>query len=238
MNATAFIFARGGSKGVKQKNIYPVAGKPLIAHSIASAMASKSVGRVVVSTDDALIAEAARANGADILERPAELATDTTPEIMAWRHAIDSFPALFTGSNAQPFISLPATSPLRAPEDVDAAVAKFRSHPCDIIFGISPSHRNPFLNMVMIDDQDLINIVIPGSAAVRRQDVPEIYDVTTCVYVGDACYIKSCTRLMEGRVGYSIIPTERALDIDTPYDIHLAELLLTHPYRRYNKAKP
>jgi CMP-N-acetylneuraminic acid synthetase len=238
MSTTAFIFARGGSKGVKHKNIYPVAGKPLIAHSITSALASKSVGRVVVSTDDELIAEAARAFGADILERPAELATDTTPEIMAWRHAIDSFPALFTGSGMQPFISLPATSPLRASEDIDAALARFRSHPCDILFGISPSHRNPYLNMVAINEQSLINIVIPGSAAVRRQEVPDIYDVTTCVYVGHVAYIQSCIRLMEGRVGYTIIPTERALDIDTPYDIHLAELLLNHPYRPTDKGQP
>lgn len=238
MSATAFIFARGGSKGVKHKNIYQVAGKPLIAHSIESALASQSVSRVVVSTDDILIADAARAFGADILERPSELAGDATPEIMAWRHAIDCFPTLFTGSGAQPFISLPATSPLRAPEDVDAAVARFHSHPCDVLFGISRAHRNPHLNMVTIDECGFIKIAIPGSAAVRRQDVPEMYDVTTCVYVGGATYIQSCTRLMEGRVGFVFIPPERALDIDTSYDIHLAELLLSYPYLTTDKAKP
>jgi CMP-N-acetylneuraminic acid synthetase len=231
MSATAFIFARGGSKGVKNKNIFPVAGKPLIAHSIASAVASSTVGRVIVSTDDAQIAAAARAYGAQVLERPVELAGDTTPEIMAWRHAIDSFQELFTGPEAQPFISLPATSPLRAPQDVDAAMARFRSHACDVLFGISPAHRNPYLNMVTINEHDLINIAIPGSSAIRRQDVLQMYDVTTCVYVGDASYIQSCTRLMEGRVGYVVIPPERALDIDTYYDLHLAELMLTHPYK-------
>lgn len=230
MRVTAFIFARGGSKGVKHKNIVPVAGKPLIAHSIASALASESVGRVVVSTDDPLIADAARAHGAEVLERPSGLAGDTTPEIMAWRHAIDSFPDLFTGPGKQPFISLPATSPLRAPQDIDAAVTKFRSHPCDVLFGVSPAHRNPHLNMVTIGDDGFIRIAIAGSAAVRRQDVPDMFDVTTCVYVGDAAYIQSCSRLMEGRVGYVMIPPERALDIDTPYDIHLAGLLLGHPF--------
>ena len=230
MSLAAFIFARGGSKGVKNKNIYPLAGKPLIAHSIASALASRSVDRVIVSTDDATIAAAAREHGAEVLARPAELAQDATPEIQAWRHAIDSFPQLFNGAGAQPFISLPATSPLRAPEDVDAAVEKFRSHPCDVLFGISPAHRNPYLNMVTIDDQGFIRIAMAGSAAVRRQDVPDMYDVTTCVYVGDATYIQSCTRLMEGRVGHVVIPPERALDIDTHYDLHLAQLMLTHPY--------
>ncbi|MCW5236775.1 acylneuraminate cytidylyltransferase family protein [Verminephrobacter eiseniae] len=231
MNATAFIFARGGSKGVKNKNIYPVAGKPLIAHGIASALASQSVGRVVVSTDDAQIAAVAREHGAQVLERPAALAGDTAPELLAWRHAIDSFPQLFTGPAAQPFISLPATSPLRAAQDVDAAIAKFRSHPCDILFGISPARRNPYLNMVTIDAQGFIEIAIPGSTATRRQDVPEMYEVTTCVYVGDASYIQSCTRLMQGRVGHVVIPPERALDIDSYYDMHLAQWLLTQPYQ-------
>ncbi len=227
---TAFIFARGGSKGIPKKNITPVAGKPLIAHSILTALKSESVGRIVVSTDDTKIADAAKQFGAEILMRPAELAVDTTPEILAWRHAIDSFPQLFSGSTAQPFISLPATSPLRAPQDIDAAVKKFASGTCDILFGISPAHRNPHLNMVTIDAQDHIHIAISGSNAVRRQDVPDMYDVTTCVYVGHASYIQSCSKLMEGRVGYITIPAERALDIDTHYDLHLAELLINNPY--------
>lgn len=238
MNATAFIFARGGSKGVKNKNIYPIAGKPLIAHSIASALASQSIGRIVVSTDDAEIARVARAYGVDVLDRPANLAEDATPEILAWRHAIDCFPEIFTANEAQPFISLPATSPLRSSQDVDAALARFYEHPCDVLFGISPAHRNPYLNMVTVNAQGFIEIATPGSTAVRRQDVPTMYDVTTCVYVGHANYIKSCAKLMEGRVGYVVIPPERALDIDTYYDLHLAQLLLTHPYHPSGQDRP
>jgi CMP-N-acetylneuraminic acid synthetase len=231
---TAFIFARGGSKGVKDKNIFPVAGKPLIAHSIASALASKSVGRVVVSTDDAKIARAAKDHGAEVLDRPAELAADATPEVLAWRHAVESFPALFTGENAQPFVSLPATSPLRAPEDVDRALEKFRKTPCDILFSITPSARNPYLNMVKIGADDLITIAIDGSSAKRRQDVPEMFDITTCVYVATSAHVLNCarlgTRLIDGRVGYVIIPPERALDIDNHFDLHLAELMLSRPF--------
>ncbi len=226
----AFIFARGGSKGVKQKNIMPVAGKPLIAHSIESALASKFVDQVIVSTDDAAIADVSKKYGADVLQRPAELASDTASEILSWRHAIDSFPELFK-DRKQPFISLPATSPLRASEDVDAAITKFAEGKCDVLFGISPAHRNPYLNMVVVDDNDLIAIAMSGSSAVRRQDVPAMYDVTTCVYVADSKYVQSCAKLMEGRVGYVRIPPERALDIDTYYDLHLAELLLSQPFK-------
>lgn len=228
--SAAFIFARGGSKGVKHKNIFPVAGKPLIAHSILSALASRSVDRVIVSTDDERIADTAREWGAEVLDRPAGLAGDATPELLAWRHAIDSFPALFTGPDSQPFISLPATSPLRSPQDVDAAIGRFLGHPCDVLFGITPAHRNPYLNMVTVDADGLISIATPGSSAVRRQDVPDMYDVTTCVYVGRPDYLRTCSRLMEGRVGHVMIPAQRALDIDNHYDLHLAGLLLSHPF--------
>lgn len=237
MNYTAFIFARGGSKGVPGKNLYPVAGKPLIAHSIHSALASRSVGHVVVSTDDERIADAARRHGAQVLARPAKLAEDATPELLAWRHAIDSFPSLFDRPDPQPFISLPATAPLRAPQDVDAAVARFQEGACDVLFGISPAHRNPYLNMVTVDPAGLLRLVIPSTAA-RRQDVPEVYDVTTCVYIGNAGYLRTCNRLMEGRVGHVVIPPERALDIDTPFDLYLAELMLTHPYLPKQKVNP
>jgi N-acylneuraminate cytidylyltransferase len=232
---TAFIFARGGSKGVRNKNIVQVAGKPLLAYSIASALRSRSISKVVVSTEDARIAAAARAHGAEVLDRPAELAADHTPEVLAWRHAVESFPGLFAGPEPQPFISLPATSPLRAPEDVDAAVEKLRGTGCDIVFGITPSSRNPYLNMVVIGPDDLIRIAIDGSSAKRRQDLPEMYDITTCVYAARAAHVLGCarkgTRLIDGRVGYVVIPPERALDIDTHFDVHLAELLLSRPYR-------
>ncbi|MBI1861052.1 MAG: hypothetical protein HYR96_09070, partial [Deltaproteobacteria bacterium] len=86
----ALIFARGGSKGVKNKNIRSVNGKPLIAHSIACALGSRWVGRVIVSTDSAEIGAVARQSGAEVLERPKELASDAVPELLAWRHAIET----------------------------------------------------------------------------------------------------------------------------------------------------
>ena len=228
--STAFIFARGGSKGVKNKNIRLVGGKPLIAHSIACALASRHVSRVIVSTDSEEIAKVAGQYGGEALMRPAQLAADDSPEILAWRHAIESFPEVFSGQESL-FISLPATSPLRSPADVDAAVERFRKKDCDIVFGISPSQRNPYLNMVTIGEDDLIRIAISGSSAVRRQDVPDVYDITTCVYVTSPAYVQTCGRLIEGRVGHIRIPVERALDIDTEFDLHVADLMMTHPFK-------
>jgi CMP-N-acetylneuraminic acid synthetase len=228
---TAFIFARGGSKGIRDKNIRSVAGKPLIAHSIACALASRTVSRVMVSTDSRDIATAARAHGAEVLERPAPLASDDSPELLAWKHAVTES-GVFGAGGQDVFLSLPATSPLRSPADVDGAVGKFRAGGCDILFGITPSKRSPYLNMVAIGADGLIRVVIEGSSAYRRQDVPDVYDITTSVYVSTPDYVLACQgRLSDGKVGHVIIPPERSLDIDEPFDLHLAGLLLKHPFR-------
>ncbi len=224
----AFIFARGGSRGVKDKNIRLVGGKPLIAHSIESAFASKYISEVIVSTDSEKIAAVAKNYGAKLLMRPGDLARDKSPELLAWKHAIASNLDLL--KNTSTFISLPATSPLRSVQDINAAIEKYQQNQCDILFGICQSHRNPYLNMVSITDENLIEVVNDGSDAFRRQDVPQVYDVTTCVYVGDIEYIMSCEKLMQGRVGYLEIPVERSLDIDTEYDLYLANLILTNPF--------
>lgn len=112
MRNIAFIFARGGSKGLPGKNIKPLAGKPLVTYSIETAQRCSSIECVFVSTDDADIASVARESGATVIVRPAELATDTSPEWLSWRHAIEwveSHHGKFDG-----FVSLPATSPLRS----------------------------------------------------------------------------------------------------------------------------
>lgn len=224
---TAFIFARGGSKGVKDKNIRVIGGKPLIAHSIISALKSRYINNVVVSTDSEKIANVAQEYGAKILARPESLAADDTPEILAWRHAIEESEEALEN---QSFISLPATSPLRAAEDIDNAIEKFYEKKCDVLFGITDAHRNPYLNMVYIDKNDFLKIAIDGSSAVRRQDVPEMYDITTCIYVASVAYVQNCTRLIDGNVGYVKIPVQRSIDIDTEYDLHCANLMLKFPF--------
>jgi N-acylneuraminate cytidylyltransferase len=226
----AFIFARGGSKGIRDKNTQPAGGKPLIAHAISCALESQHIARVIVSTDSKKIASVAQSCGAEILMRPSALATDISAEILAWRHAIETYADHFKQPGTV-FISLPATSPLRICKNIDDAIARHANKDCDIVFGITPSHRNPYLNMATINDADHIELVIKGKNAVRRQDVPPVYDITTCIYVASASYIQQCNSLMDGRVGYVKIAAEHALDIDTPFDLYLADLMLTHPFK-------
>lgn len=242
-NLTACIFARGGSKGVPRKNIREVGGKPLIAWSIACALRSRSVGRVVVSTDDAEIADIARRHGAETpFIRPAELATDAAPELLAWRHAIETLRAL-EGDDARinPFISTPATSPLRAPEDVDAAVDAFLAlreagRSPDLMLTVTPAQRHPAFNMVVDGADGWVRLAQTAAdgAPTRRQDAPPLYDVSTLVYVADPDYLLTTPSLLAGRVARVVAPQERALDIDTEFDLHLADLLMStrHPGER------
>lgn len=218
----AFIFARGGSKGVPRKNVRPLGGLPLIAWSIRCAQACGIFQRIVVSTDDAEIAEVARAHGADVpFMRPAHLALDTTPEWEAWRHAVSTLPGV------DRFVSLPATAPLRSPDDVIAAVRRYQEGAWDTVLAVTPAHRHPSFNMVHLHADGRAHLLMPaGPGIARRQDVPPAYDLTTVVYVTTPRYIMQANGLFDGRVGTIMVPRERAVDIDDEVDFAVAEALL------------
>ncbi len=224
----AFVFARGGSKGVPGKNIRPLAGKPLIAHAIATGLATPGIDRVVVSTDDEAIAAAARAAGAEVpFMRPVELARDSSPEWLAWRHAIEELNRLDPGRPVGTFVSLPATSPLRAVEDVTNCLDVFRRGDSDVVITVRPAARSPYFNMIRADDAGYAEIAVrPPAAIARRQDAPKLYDITTVAYVARPDFIVRANGIFEGRVRFTEVPEDRSLDIDTEYDFELAEFLI------------
>ncbi len=223
----AFVFARGGSKGVPRKNVRLLDGKPLIAHSIEVGLATPGVETVVVSTDDEEIASVARACGAEVpFMRPAELAQDHSPEWLAWRHAISWFVA--ERGSFDCFVSLPATSPFRSVEDVLACIAKLRADPAtDVVITVTDANRSPYFNMVHLDEGQHATIVIPpkDGGIVRRQDAPPVYDMTTVAYAARPKFVETADRLFAGKVSAVLVPGERAADIDTELDFKMAEAL-------------
>ncbi|MEM7209866.1 MAG: acylneuraminate cytidylyltransferase family protein [Pseudomonadota bacterium] len=226
----AFIFARGGSKGVPHKNIRMLAGKPLIAYSIDVARQSASIERVVVSTDDQEIARVAREHGADVpFIRPSNLAQDNSSELDAWKHAVVSTEQLM-GERIETFISLPATSPLRSVEDVERCIAEYDRGIFDIVVTIKEAARSPWFNMLKKIDDDrygLVNASPENELLVRRQDAPVVYDMTTVAYVAKRDYVMKTDSVLGGCVGAVLIPEHRALDIDTMHDFEVAELMLS-----------
>ncbi|CAM3815290.1 cytidylyltransferase domain-containing protein [Vibrio aerogenes] len=225
MKYFAFIFARGGSKGLPGKNIKPLAGKPLLEYSIDTAQAAPSVARVFVSTDDKEIAAVAKNAGAIVIDRPVELATDQSPEWLSWRHAVEWASQHYGEFDG--FVSLPATSPLRSVDDVEHAIEKLQSQDADICISVTPSSRSPYFNMVKANESDLMELVIqPDNEVCRRQDVPEVFDITTVVYVTTPAFVMNHYGLFSGKVASIEVPKSRAVDIDDIYDFHLAEAIL------------
>jgi len=225
MKIFSFVFARGGSKGVPGKNIRVLAGKPLLAHSIDLAKSIPKIQEVFVSTDDESIAAVARKHGAEVIFRPVELAQDDSPEWLAWRHAVDW--AEKEKGPFEVFVSLPTTSPLRNGADVNACIEKLDTE-TDIVVTITKTNRSPWFNMVRLTDKGYVRVLFQGEKTyVRRQDVPEAFDMTTVAYVARPQYIHTSNGVFDGRVKAVLIPEERSLDIDTENDLEFAAFMIT-----------
>lgn len=223
MTTFAFVFARGGSKGLPGKNIRPLGGIPLLAHSIRVARQVSQIQRIFVSTDDPEIAAVAKSSGADLIHRPAELCTDGAPEWLAWRHAVQTLSR--QGLAFDTFISLPATAPLRNAQDVQGCL-DLLDETTDVVITVTPSARSPYFNMVTRDAQGGSTLVIGSSGYARRQDVPPVYDMTTVAYVIRPDFICAKDGLFQGRVRSYVVPRNRAVDIDDEWDFATAEAFL------------
>ncbi len=227
MRVVALICARGGSKGLPDKNIRLLAGQPLIARAIGQARAVKRINRVIVSTDTEQIAGVARAAGAEVpYLRPAELAQDDSPEWLVWRHALRFLEESEWG-RPDALIVVPATAPLRSVTDLERCLDEFEKGGVDVVITVTDAHRSPYFNMVRANADGTVGLVIPPEGPiVRRQDAPVVYDMTTVAYVAAPAFVTTRNGIFEGRVRYVHVPVERALDIDSPLDFRIAECLV------------
>ena len=224
MKTYAFVFARGGSKSLPGKNIQILRGKPLLAYSIALANEISMVEKVFVSTDDSDIANVAREFGAEVIDRPEELAQDDSPEWEAWQHSVNWVHE--RGDSFELFLSLPTTSPLRNINDVNRCLQKMEEG-FDCVITMTETNRSPWFNMVKMKSDASINLLLGGNEHIkRRQDAPKIYDMSTVAYVTSPDFILQNNKIWDGKVGGVIIKTERAIDIDTELDFKIAEALL------------
>jgi N-acylneuraminate cytidylyltransferase len=223
----AWIFARGGSRGLPRKNIKLLDGRPLIAHAIETGLASPLIDKVFVSTDDSEIADAAKEYGAEVpFIRPADLASDNSPERLAWRHAVE-----WVKRSGRPamdvMVSLPPTAPLRTVAEVDRGISQFIVGGWDTVISVSKSNRHPSFNVVYVNGDGGVQLVMPlANKAARRQDFDPVYDIATAFYVTCPEFVLRTDSFWEGRVGAVEIPAEHAVDIDEAMDFEFAEFLL------------
>ncbi len=220
MNAFALIPARGGSKGIPRKNIKLIGGKPLIVWTIEAALRSSLLSAVVVSTDDLEIADVARRAGAQVpFMRPAELAQDQTPGLDPVLHALNKLPQFDSVLLLQP------TSPLRTTADIDACLQLALLHNAPSVVSVSETDTHPYWTYRVTEDQALRRFVDAEPIA-RRQDLPQAFALNGALYFADANWLRSSGTFVGPETLAYVMAKERSVDLDTPLDWKLAELLL------------
>jgi|TARA_B100001093_G_scaffold514340_1_gene588161 N-acylneuraminate cytidylyltransferase len=226
MRVVCFICARKGSKGLRNKNIDNICGKPLIVWSIEQAKNSKLVDEIVVSTDCDNIASVSRDNGAKVyFMRPDHLSDDESGKWQVWQHAITEYRKI-TGNDMDIFLDLDCTSPLRNVSDIDNAINLYISSNVDAVFSICEAKKNPYFNMVEYKNNILQLSKKLDSRIVRRQDAPKVYEHAASIYVISPNFLLKGTGLLDGNaIGYEM-PNERCIDIDSNFDYRLVEFLM------------
>lgn len=221
----AIIPARGGSKGLPGKNIRPLAGLPLIAHSISLARRCPEITRTIVSTDSEEIASVARQYGAEVpFIRPAELSTDTASSQDVVLHALHW---MQKEENFYPdfILLLQPTSPLRSLDDILSAINMQIQKDADAIVSVRPvSHPASWL--IGLSENGKLLPVQDSGVALRRQDAGLCYQFNGALYlVKTSIFFKEHTFIPENTYAL-VMPPERSIDIDTPWDWRLTELIL------------
>ncbi|MFE1233558.1 cytidylyltransferase domain-containing protein [Streptomyces sp. NPDC058745] len=216
----AVIPARGGSKGVPAKNLAPVAGLPLVARTVHACRGARLVTDVVVSTDDAEIATAARAAGAEAVRRPAALAGDTATSESAVLHAMDAFEATH-GRTVDVVLLVQCTSPFLTPDEVNGAVGRILSGEAATALTVAPSHG--FLWREAEGGATGVNH--DRAHRPRRQDREPEYLETGAVYAMDAEGFRTHRHRFFGRTALVVTDAARVLEVDDPHDLARARAL-------------
>lgn len=229
MSVLLVIPARGGSKGIPRKNLQPIAERPLISYAIEHALAATMVDRVVVSTEDAEIAEVARSWGADVpFMRPTELAQDHVSLIPVILHAARAMDEL--GWHATVVVSLQPTAPLLRLQTIDAGVRMLLSTGCDSVVSVRKVIHNHPYRVQQMDSAGCIKPLFPeGEQYLQRQDLPVFYALSGGLYVRKRQLLEDWSGddfcLGKDRRGIEVDAHE-ALDIDSPLDLALFRALI------------
>ncbi len=225
MKVLAIITARGGSKGIPNKNIKEFRGKPLILYTIEVAKKSGLITDLIVSTDDQKIAEISKKYGAEVpFIRPVDLAQDDTPILPVIQHAV-KFMENKLGYQYDYVVTLQPTSPFRTPEDIDQAIKLIDNEKADSAASLVavPSTFHP-IKMKKLDGNKVLPYCLSEPEGVRRQELPKVYRRSSAVYVSRRDLVLNDNLFFGEKVVGFETPIERFADIDTQQDWEQAEL--------------
>ena len=227
MTRICTICARGGSKGVKNKNLRPLLGKPLIVHSILQARKSELFDVIAVSSDSDRILMVAKEYGVDYaIKRPDELATDTAAKLPVIQHCVAEVEKL-SGLTFSTMTDIDATAPLRTVEDLKQAVIQLEENKlAKNLITATPARRSPYFNLVEETADGYVQLSKPlSSTIVRRQDAPKSYDMNASIYVWKREAFFNEHSIFTNSTMLYVMPEERSQDIDSELDFEIVQLL-------------
>ncbi len=225
MRNIAVITARSGSKGLKDKNIKELAGKPLLAYSIEAALSSKRFDEVMVSTDSKVYAEIALKYGASVpFLRSAELSTDSAG---SWETVLEVLKGYEnTGRKFDTVCLLQPTSPLRMGEDIENAYKLLEERCASSITGVCVPEHSPVWCGILPESLSMKDFRNNEYAGLSRQDLPVFYRINGAIYIRKTEYRNNGIYLSDEPEFAYIMPRERSIDIDDEMDFTVAEIYL------------
>jgi CMP-N,N'-diacetyllegionaminic acid synthase len=217
----AIIPARGGSKGIVRKNIREIAGKPLLAWSIEEAKKSKYIDRIVLTSEDEEIISVALNWGCEVpFIRPKELAMDDTPGMDPVIHAIKSLP------DYDYIVLLQPTSPLRSIDDIDGCLELCIARNAKACVSVTEPDKSPYW-MYLVNEGRMTPFMNQEERILRRQDFPEVVALNGAVYVAESEWLLLNKTFVTNETFAYTMPKTRSIDIDTEFDLQMAEFILS-----------
>lgn len=223
MRCLVLIPARGGSKGVPKKNIKPLNGKPLIHYTIEAARNIFSDEDICVSTDSEEIKVISEKTGLKVpFLRPDYLSTDTADSQSVLLHALDFYET--EGKEYDVVVLLQPTSPFRTSQHIQEAVDLYTAD-LDMVVSVKKAKGNPYFSLFEENENGFLGISKKGNFT-RRQDCPKVWEYNGAIYIINVNRLKEERIVQFNKVKKYIMSSENSVDIDTPLDLKLAELLL------------
>ncbi|PWE22114.1 CMP-N-acetlyneuraminic acid synthetase [Aliarcobacter skirrowii] len=217
----AIIPARGGSKRLPQKNILDLCGKPLIAYTIESALKSKYINKVVVSSDDDETLEISKSFGAEFIKRPGELASDTATTFDAIKHTIDNL------EEYEYVVLLQPTSPLRNEKHIDEAIEFLEEKQADAIVSVCEMDHSPLWSNTLPEDGNMRGFLREEILNKRSQDLEKYYRLNGAIYICKTYkLLKNKTFFLKDNIFSYKMDKKYSIDIDEDIDFKLAEILI------------
>ncbi len=223
MKIYSIIPARGGSKGIPRKNIKNLNGKPIIAYSIEASISNDLIKTTYVTTEDIEISEVSKKYGANVIKRPQRLAEDTSSSVDVILHSLE----YLEKKEKLPdfFVLLQPTSPLRTSEDIKNSIKLFINNECDALISVCEIDHSSMLSL-SLKNKFLVPNCDDEFLTTRRQDLPTYYSPNGAIYITTPKSLKKNKTFIPKKTIPYIMPQERSIDLDTPFDLKLAEFLL------------